>query len=55
MSLIDVVYPRAATLSGLREHRPHLYAAPGIFGAVWHGITGIKIEVISAAADIAPE
>ncbi len=51
-SLID---PKDFTLSGFREHGVHLYIGFGTPGAVRHGIIGIKIEVINAAAEIIPE
>lgn len=57
-SVIDVVYPKYSTidlvllnLSGFREHIPHLYIGFGTFGAVRHGIIGIKTEAINATAE----
>ena len=62
VSVNDVVYPKycfmnmvVLILSGFNEHSVHLYIGFGTLGAVRHGIIGIRIEVISAAAEIIPE
>jgi hypothetical protein len=61
-SLNEVVYPRYSvidpnvlTLSGFKEQSFQEYIGFGTFGAVLHGIIGIKTEVINAPADIIPE
>ena len=57
-SLNEVVYPKYSmmvlmvlNLSGFREHSDHLYIGFGTFGAIRQGIIGIKIEIISVAAE----
>lgn len=50
-----MIDPMDDILSGFREHKVHLYIGFGIFGAVLHGISGIKIEVIRVNVDIIPE
>jgi len=44
-----------ANLSGFNEQRLHLYIGFGTFGAILQGTIGIKIDVISVAAEIIPE
>jgi hypothetical protein len=43
------------TMSGFSEHSVHLYIGLGILGAILHGMTGIRIDVINASAEMIPE
>lgn len=47
--------PRDEILSGFREQSVHLYAGLGIFGAVRHGIIGMKIDITRIIPETIPE
>ncbi len=51
----SIMDPRFEILSGFSEQSVHLYIGFGTPGAILHGIIGIKIAVINAAAETIPE